>query len=1386
MKKAFNFRSVIICALVLILCLSAFVACDKDKGPQEPDLSGLENVKKLIHNMYKDKDGATATADFEVLNKYGDYTVEWTVTVTEGDQNGVKIVEGSKENYVKVQVDTKAAADIKFVLKATVKDNQGHSLAVGDGYNMTVPKYQAGSYEAIKKACDDGDKKTAYTFEGYIIGVNASIGSGYASGSLGSMWVMDDQGHGLYVYNAYKKDTNKLPSNLKTREAINEYYPVGAQVTVHGTVALSFDVYQFNSGATVTLTGKTAQSENVTLEYVDRTQMFGNAENDTDKALVETQSTRISLKNVVLGEKNGKEYSYSVNGKNFVFYNDQYLIDEATASAIDTKWVVGAKANLKGIVNYYNKYQVYPDSADSVTILEQTDEETVDSVLAALVVPAEITNNFTLPTSDAVDKVEWSSNSANAVVNQETRLVTITRTDADQPVKFTVSVTKGSVTKSKDFNATIKAAEVVDPNTVILTTDSLKLQQKKYQESPEGGVTVNGVTFSFEEIGFYDAGIQTRNKNGKLSKIWNTTATNKPIAKLIVKLYDGKAGFSNKDTHTITFGNAVNGNAYSTTLSTVKDQYEYEIIPDAATYTFFTFAHNASYKYTSFFESITIVYADEVVKTDQELVDEAKEALTLATTTTGVSFTLPTTGINGTTITWTSNNEAVIAINGENAVVTAPAAETVVTLTATIKLNEATATKTFDVTVTVTIPEFNVTINQPADGGTLAVTINGEAFTGGKVQQSKTLVIVPTAADANHELVEILVNGTKLNAVEGVYSVTVNDAEVTITATFREIKYATVTVDEAIQNGTVAVTVNGEALDTTKQYRDGTVLTITATPANADYKLGQVKVNGTAITGTTYTIKEADTEVVITATFELKYEQVTIQEAYGKAKGNEISITGVVTMIDPSAIYIQDGDYAFYVYTNKTFEGVAIGKKVTFGGTIDIYKDLYELKAPELLKVEDGTTVVATDLTEVPTDAKNAAKLVNIAGLVFVSQNITTNSKTGAETGWNVVATFNGTNYTVRMLAGNAKYAELKALFANMTAGDKFNLKGVNIGWVNGAQFALTNVESVELVWELTATSDKSEIVIGETATITAKITPAYLAEKVGAVTFSTTDTDSISLDATTGVVTANAAKDEVTVTVSAGGKQVDVKIKVVAAASAYTVNYSVDGGNGEITSVMAGEKAIESGVTTVGADTVITVTVAPAEGYRLASVKVGDAAEDTSVAGKTSFTLKINANTVLVVKFELIPTGPETLTSANFAGKAKDENVSVDGWTLNASKGCYDAVGGVFHSSFRKDKESVTSNTFKAQNSVDVTFHWYLNNQGTGSSKLKFEGLDASGKVVATYTSEELNGATVQQPADMKVTLTGEGIVQVKITFVKSRGGNIGFSTVTITTTAA
>ena len=47
MKKTFNFRSAIVCVLVLIMCLTAFVACNDKKDGQD-DLSGLAKAKDYV------------------------------------------------------------------------------------------------------------------------------------------------------------------------------------------------------------------------------------------------------------------------------------------------------------------------------------------------------------------------------------------------------------------------------------------------------------------------------------------------------------------------------------------------------------------------------------------------------------------------------------------------------------------------------------------------------------------------------------------------------------------------------------------------------------------------------------------------------------------------------------------------------------------------------------------------------------------------------------------------------------------------------------------------------------------------------------------------------------------------------------------------------------------------------------------------------------------------------------------------------------------------------------------------------------------------------------------------------------------------------------------
>ena len=284
-------------------------------------------------------------------------------------------------------------------------------------------------------------------------------------------------------------------------------------------------------------------------------------------------------------------------------------------------------------------------------------------------------------------------------------------------------------------------------------------------------------------------------------------------------------------------------------------------------------------------------------KTDAEKVAEAKEALTLDVTTTGVSFKLPVVGLNDAVITWASDNEAVISINGEDATVISPAAETVVKLTATITIGEASDTKEFNVTVTVTIPEFDVTVTQPEVGGTLEVKNGEAAFGGGKVQQGTKLTISATLAP-NYEIVAIKVNGEALTAVEGVYSVTVTEA-IEITVELKEIKFATVTFGE-VENGTLTVKDGTADVATGASVKVGTVLTITAT-ANSGYKVSAVKVNGTAITGNTYTVLDTDTAVAITVETAVYTQEDIVNDAYKLAADTtlgEFTLTGVIVSVD--------------------------------------------------------------------------------------------------------------------------------------------------------------------------------------------------------------------------------------------------------------------------------------------------------------------------------------------------------------------------------------------------------------------------------------------------------------------------------------------------------
>jgi hypothetical protein len=85
-----------------------------------------------------------------------------------------------------------------------------------------------------------------------------------------------------------------------------------------------------------------------------------------------------------------------------------------------------------------------------------------------------------------------------------------------------------------------------------------------------------------------------------------------------------------------------------------------------------------------------------------------------------------------------------------------------------------------------------------------------------------------------------------------------------------------VTVAEGIENGEVSLSVDGEPLETPAEVEEGTVVTVTATPADG-YELEAITVNGTGLEGTTFTVA-GDSEISATFAEVVDYATLPFRE----------------------------------------------------------------------------------------------------------------------------------------------------------------------------------------------------------------------------------------------------------------------------------------------------------------------------------------------------------------------------------------------------------------------------------------------------------------------------------------------------------------------------
>ena len=384
----------------------------------------------------------------------------------------------------------------------------------------------------------------------------------------------------------------------------------------------------------------------------------------------------------------------------------------------------------------------------------------------------------------------------------------------------------------------------------------------------------------------------------------------------------------------------------------------------------------------------------------------------------------------------------------------------------------------------------------------------------------------------------------------------------------------------------------------------------------------------------------------------------TIKEFYKLATGSDVYIvTGYV--VASAGTHDKAGSFVIADETGSIFSykkaKVEVGDYVQVIGTRDESFSLAQLGTLSVKQLTGGAFVEATpqDINVADVKVDGSTYYLNqfykiVGGKLAVE---TSNGKTY----YNL---YDGTTKMVALYGSEALETEMKALDGKEV---------VVYGYSRGVNTSLKYWQ-VQVTRLNERTYTDAELLAKDAAALTIK--DSYFADfelpLAGAngstITWAPKEATSvISIDPSNGKVTINPVDPSTAITLVATLSKGEAEhvtkefpITILKETPQFTVNYTV-GENGTIT-VKAGETVVATG-TKVDVNTKLTVTVAPAEGFRLASVTIGEGAADTSFAGKTSFELTITADTTFAVAFETIPAGPVVVASLTFPDSNKDNN---------------------------------------------------------------------------------------------------------------------------------
>ena len=163
-------KKIVTVLLVLIMALSVFTACGKDK-------SALEKAGEYLYAMYKDDDKSVTPNDFEVVGVVSvdgvKYTVEWTT-----DNDKIKLVPNETTKMVKVDVDERSETEEKYTLTATIKDEKGKTYTVK--FEHTVPQFVVSTVAQVKEMADGTD----VVLSGVVVKIDTAWSDSYKNISV--------------------------------------------------------------------------------------------------------------------------------------------------------------------------------------------------------------------------------------------------------------------------------------------------------------------------------------------------------------------------------------------------------------------------------------------------------------------------------------------------------------------------------------------------------------------------------------------------------------------------------------------------------------------------------------------------------------------------------------------------------------------------------------------------------------------------------------------------------------------------------------------------------------------------------------------------------------------------------------------------------------------------------------------------------------------------------------------------------------------------------------------------------------------------------------------------------------------------------------------------